>query len=1317
MRASSRWTFALVLCLACCAKAVAQAIDTRCIADGGVALCSEPTNVADPASAPVDSDLWTYNLCDFAGPFGARAAAWTKARGGKPVFDADLVPVSTTFEQIVNNACQMAVTDSGWGYTIPSNILCWSGAPVTRNRSLIRDFRKLSFSGLTPGTNGCTAAWTDVVFAGKWRGVACPRTYNTRTKANGDLECWKIPPECTVRGKVGNPITLLDGCKAQREPDYRSRTPDGIEVERFYNSGSYFRFDVAPERASDVWRTTWDRRVLVPPVSGNVLAYAQRADGTLQVFASSGREIQNHQGGASALLQRLTDTSGVATGWQLITADRDVETYDAAGRLLAIALRNGRTFALTYSTAGRLASVADAFGGRVTFTYDAAGRRGGFVAPGDRAYVYGYDAMGRLTTVTYPDSAIRTYHYEDVNFVHALTGITDENGTRFATWRYDGVGRAVSSQHAGGAENVSLYYGSFSPTANDGRTLAVDAFGTTRIYNYQVVGGVARIRFVSDPVGAVVSTFDANGNVATYRDANGNQTTYTHDLARNLEISRTEAHGTALARTISTQWHPVHRLPTKVTVPSGVAGGTEVTDYVYDPQGNLRQKTVTAGGRSRQWTMTYNALGQTLTVDGPRTDLADVTTYIHYDRADACVGCRGNVKSMTNAAGHATTFDAYDVDGQPTRITDPNGVVSTYGYDVRGRLRSRTTNAGSPQAEITRFDYDRAGQLVATTLPDGSVIRYQYDAAHRLTEIADGSGNVIQYTLDAMGNRIKEDVFDPTDRLQRTGRRIYDALNRLYNDIGAAGQKSTYSHDANGNRKASTDPLDRNTALNYDALNRLLSSTDAAGGVTRYGYDAKDRLASVRDPINLTTTYTYDGLGNLTQLASPDTGIATYVSDAAGNVVGTTDARGMATSYGYDALDRRTLATFAGGSVAFEYDNSATGGAFAKGRLTRLADPSGASTYLYDAWGRVLRKTQTVGGDAMARNFVVSYQYAAGRMTGITFPSGRSLSYAFDAQGRVSAIAVAGRAVLSGATYVPFGPTQGWTWANGQVYRRAFDADGRVATVTTGPDTTAFGNARWTFGYDSLNRLTTATLPQGDTLTYAYDGNGNRKQEARVGAVTNYGYLATSNRLQGLSGAAAKSFVYDAAGNLTSNGSVTFTYDGRGRLAQASNGYRYAFNGLGQRVSKSGPGGTTYFVYDEQGRLIGEYDASGATRQELVYLADIPVASVRPAAGGGFDIYSIYSDHLNTPRLITDAANRKVWEWPLDTFGAGAAHENPSGLGVFSFNLRFPGQYHDAETGLHYNYFRDYDPSGREVCGERSDWTARRIQHVCLRRK
>ena len=298
---------ALVLGFAFCVAASAQSVDARCIGDGGIALCTAPVNIPGAPGSPVDSEMWTYNVCDLDGSFPWREAAWTKVLGGNPIFDPDIVPVSTAFEEIVNDACRLDVIDSGWGQTIPSNILCWTGGPLAKNGSLIRDFRKLSFTGLKPGTTGCNVPWHDIVYAGKWRDVGCPKTYFTRVKQNLDLECWKLPPECSElnKEKVGNPITLLDGCKSQREADYRSRRPGGVEVDRHYSSGGYFRFDVASERATDVWRTTWDRRVLVPPSVGNVLAYAQRADGSLQVFLPNGREMHNNQGGASALLLSL----------------------------------------------------------------------------------------------------------------------------------------------------------------------------------------------------------------------------------------------------------------------------------------------------------------------------------------------------------------------------------------------------------------------------------------------------------------------------------------------------------------------------------------------------------------------------------------------------------------------------------------------------------------------------------------------------------------------------------------------------------------------------------------------------------------------------------------------------------------------------------------------------------------------------------------------------------------------------------------------------------------------------------------------------
>ncbi len=364
--------------------------------------------------------------------------------------------------------------------------------------------------------------------------------------------------------------------------------------------------------------------------------------------------------------------------------------------------------------------------------------------------------------------------------------------------------------------------------------------------------------------------FDANGNVSSSTDFNGNKTTYTFDLARNLEISRTEAAGTTLARTTTTQWHPAFRLPTKITTPSGANGVDEVTDLAYDAQGNLVQKTITSGTAKRQWTTTYNARGQVLTVDGPRTDVADVTTYTYYGTADPCVACRGNVQDDCQCA-----WAGHDVRRLRRRRPAVAGHRPQRGDDdVRLRRAGSVAGAHGQRGHFRRGDRRRStttmpGQLTKVTMPDGAFLRYQYDDAHRLTEVADSQDNVIQYTLDAMGNRIKEDVFDPADRLVRTRQRIYDALNRLYNDIGAAGQISAYRYDGNGNLATSVDPLARTTMLGYDALNRLLTSTDPAGGVTRYAYDAKDRLVSVRDPINLTTTYSYDGLGNLTQLDEP----------------------------------------------------------------------------------------------------------------------------------------------------------------------------------------------------------------------------------------------------------------------------------------------------------------------------------------------------------------------------------------------------------------------------------------------------------------
>jgi len=218
-----------------------------------------------------------------------------------------------------------------------------------------------------------------------------------------------------------------------------------------------------------------------------------------------------------------------------------------------------------------------------------------------------------------------------------------------------------------------------------------------------------------------------------------------------------------------------------------------------------------------------------------------------------------------------------------------------------------------------------------------------------------------------------------------------------------------------------------------------------------------------------------------------------------------------------------------------------------------------------------------------------------------------------------------------------------------------------------------------------------------------YDANGNRLTQTGTSA-SSYAIAATSNRLTATTGALVRTHTYDTAGNTLTTGATIHTYNNRGRmktgrLSSTSTNTSYVYNALGQRVKKSGgTPGTVIFAYDEAGHLIGEYSATGTLVQETIWLGDIPIATLRPKTGG-YDIFYVHTDHLNTPRRVTRPSDNKLrWRWDPTPFGEGAPNENPQALGVFKYNLRFPGQYFDIETNLAYNYFRDYDSAiGRYV--------------------
>lgn len=321
--------------------------------------------------------------------------------------------------------------------------------------------------------------------------------------------------------------------------------------------------------------------------------------------------------------------------------------------------------------------------------------------------------------------------------------------------------------------------------------------------------------------------------------------------------------------------------------------------------------------------------------------------------------------------------------------------------------------------------------------------------------------------------------------------------------------------------------------------------------------------------------------------------------------------------------------------------------------------------------------------------------------------------------------------MLTNIRYTPLGEVESWNWgdpARSNPYKREFDANGRIKNYPLGAvgsnglrslhydaadrirsivhkGATNASRLDQSFTYDDLDRLTRV---EGDNVSqgFEYDANGNRIR-ARFGLSTYTNIIqATSNRLMSSNGPVPpKTNAYDNAGNLTSDGTIKYTYGTNGRLSSvlvAGVTTRYRYNGFGERVEKAGAAGNvTYYVYDLAGWMAGENDQTGNAIQETVYLGDLPVAVLKRSGAVGsppptslVEIFLVYADHIRTPRVITRLSDRRmVWRWDnTDPFGLQQPDESPSGLPKFTYNPRFPGQLFDQETNNHYNYFRDYDP-------------------------
>lgn len=1192
---------------------------------------------------------------------------------------------------------------------------------------------------------------------------------------------------------VADPVWTKDGSLHLSYTDLTIGSVMPINITRRYDSQSQFDSNLGYG-----WAFTFDQRLFQYPDG----AIAIRSGcGRRDKFVFSGGAYVTPQGGSQGQLTAKGDGT-----FEFRYRDGNSDIYDAMGRLIARVSRNGAKQEFTYDSRGKLplvgtsphavdpgAPMVVAYQPRV-IKIEERGADG--VLTGYFADIEYSDSTGRITKITTSDGRELTYThdtagtgtkgnlvgvsglsdysqtfaYADANDAHNLTTITDGTGAQAVVNTYDTQDR-VKTQTEGGSqfsfaypalgvtditETVRNASGTLIQTrvsrreynAQDYLVKEVDPLGNEARYQYDANNQLKRTELWENTAGtltllkAIDSTYSSTGQPLTEQVTldSGEKvtTTWTYDQGWVQSEQTASSASTQTFRTEYTFVRDASNIPRAIaSVKQRKDDGTFVTTtYTYC-------SAVEAAAADS----TCPDISLVKSIDGPRTDVSDITQFSYYGAASVS-GCgqstgdchhRGDLRSVTNALSQSALMLKYDASGKPVKVQNANGVVSEMTYHPRGWL-SQLAIRGDDEAStaddtITAYQMDGRGNLTQVTTPDGNTVTMIYDARDRLTTVRDQANNELRFSLDSVGNRLSESAYDPNNSQKRVQASAFDKLDRLIELTGSTtAQKTKISYDAGGRAVKVVDPNLVELIQTYDDLDRVTTAVSDAvvGGInatTQYRYDAVGNLREVIDPKGLSTTYAYDALSRLTSQSSPDTGATTYTYDEAGNRITQTDARGITTTYSYDALNRVTSAVYpiASENNQYVYDTvnpiCEAGETFAVGRLTRLVDQSGTTDYCYDRLGNVVRKVQTTAGHA----FVLRYAYTlGGQLQAMTYPDGTQVDYVRDTQSRIQEIgaAIAGGArqvLLGSATYVPAGPASGWTYGNGRVMVRTFDKDYRASTIKdagaggldlgfrydNAGQLTQLTNAALSstptarYGYDTLGRLLTHQDSASAPLeTYTYDPTGNRTSAALgTAAAQIYAYPTSSHRLEAV-GAVARG--YDPAGNRISVGGTAreFVYNNAGRMASIKYSgvvkATYNYNALGEQVQRTA-GTDAVFVYDETGRLVGQYTAAGAPIQQYVWMDDQPVGVISSDT-----LLYVEPDHLGTPRAVIDPVQQKaVWTWDLasEAFGATLPNVDPDADGTsFVYDLRFPGQRYDSITGLHYNYYRDYAAgSGRYV--------------------
>ena len=1128
---------------------------------------------------------------------------------------------------------------------------------------------------------------------------------------------------------VGNPVTLSLGNKFQREVDFESNGLSPIEFIRYHNSLGF-----VSESFRNYWTHTYDRYIEVPGDPRRDSVKVVRPDGKKINFSWNGSRYLALPGVYASLEQ-------TANGWRFVDANSTTENFDVDGLLLDIVDRYGRAQTAFRNRSGRLSRIEDGIGGRLEFGYDGNGRLATVTDQAGRLWSYGYEVLGRLARVDKPDGTAREYHYEDLRHAYALTGITAEDGQRYSWYEYDEKGRAIASYHAGDANRVDISY-----EANGDR-IVLDPQGNATLYQTRIEHKRGLLDGISGPICSegcgqtdTQYSYDADLNV-TSKTIYGVTTRYGDYDGEGQPGFVIQAYGTGQEKRIEYEYDTTfHDRVTRITEPSVYPGRSRVTTRDFDLHGNLVGETISGFDPFGQPVLRTirrafdGPFGQVSTMDGPRTDVEDVTTFEYYPDDPAEGHNRARLRAIVDPNGIRTRDDiVYSATGKILAEVRPNGIVMNYAYYAGNDLIKSVTESSGGLFNRTRWEYLPTGEVRRIIIDDETgaeiITQFAYDRARRLQRVESlvtrgllfSADQWVSFELDAAGNVVTEthgshDAHGKDLIIER----VFDAYDRL-DTITRGGVTVDFDYNPDGTLASRTDGNLNRETYTYDAFKRLTSTRRAGEIITLLSYDSQGRQQTVSDAENHMTRFLHDDLGNRIRVDSPDSGTSTDTYNESGQVVSHHDADGRQSVLTYDAAGRLTAIDRSGTDydIDYRYDSCDNG----VGRMCTITTGWGHSIhYGWNALGELASVTTDEGQ--------LSYTYGPrGSLTSIGYPSGRTVLFELDGgelpvQIRLRSGDATESILVDDIGYSALGRPITWRFANG--LRTSVDLDARQRTrsidVAGASSWQAgaydandnllemdYGNDRFTFAYDSLDRLVRAVSSSSD-LGFSYDGTGNRLAKTAGGETWLASYEDGSNRLMHYAG---KEYRFDAHGNTTgvlANGQPerSYIYSSHNRLVEvldelsAPSAAAYRYDALGQRVHKATSAGTRKFIYGLQGELLAELDAAGHILHEYVYLDGRPVVDLReipevaPPSGAretliDNDSATLYGTNWQTKSSVNaingtylqnrKRLNRAVY-WYLDNAGfAGGAHDvyvrwlQPAGEGISTvYNVRVAGQ-------------------------------------------